>query len=58
MAMPLRFNVGCLHSELGIEHLRLFESVSQGRMKMAACETVLDGSVSFTLGSAWKEEYA
>ena len=45
--------MGCLHSELGMEHLLLFESVSRGRMKMAARETVLEGSVPFALGSAW-----
>lgn len=53
LALPWCLSVGCLHSELLAEHLLLFESVSLGRMKMAARETVLERSVPFALGSAW-----
>ena len=58
LALPLCLSVGCVHSELGMEHLLLSESVSWGRMMKAAHEAVLEGSVPFALGSAWKEEYA
>ena len=53
LALPQCLSVGCLHPELLAEHMLLFESVNPGRMKMAARETVLEGSVPFALGSAW-----
>ncbi len=44
LALPQCLSVGCLQSELGMEDLLLFESVSWGRMKMAAHESVLERS--------------
>ena len=54
LALPRCLSVGCLHSELLAEHLLLFETVSWGRMKIAARETVPGRpSVPFALGASW-----